>query len=130
MERALRFKMRYVIHYLQKITTFAIMKWNVKHIALIFALTLSASSMALTAAPLAPARVEVIASEPIVKASYSGVDITAPTGDTPIRIAIYSITGQLVKSAQLAPASNIHFDLPRGCYIVKAGNNTVKIVVR
>lgn len=44
--------------------------------------------------------------------------------------AIYSITGQLVKTVKLQPGAKATVELPKGFYIVKTAAKSQKVVVR
>lgn len=66
---------------------------------------------------------EVPAARPV----SGGIELTTP-GDTPCCFYIYSITGQMVKSAEISGSAVV--DLPRGCYIIKCAKWSKKVVVK
>ena len=65
---------------------------------------------------------------PAIKVYSGQVELTV-NGNESESFAIYSITGQMVKSMTLSSGSEI-VDLPQGCYIVKCSKWSKKIIVR
>ncbi len=64
---------------------------------------------------------------PLLKAVPNGIEITVRDG-VARRFYIYSITGQVIKSVEVA--ENVTVELPQGYYIVKCSEWAKKIVVR
>lgn len=50
--------------------------------------------------------------------------------DHPVRFMIYSITGQMVKTTDLAPGEELTVDLPQGYYIVKTAQWSKRVTVK
>lgn len=69
----------------------------------------------------------VTTSAPMMKAVSQGIELTVTDGETH-HFYIYSITGQMVKSVDVAESVTV--DLPQGYYIVKCKDWSKKIVVR
>ncbi len=64
---------------------------------------------------------------PLLKAVANGIEITVRDG-VARRFYIYSITGQVIKSVEVAECVTVQ--LPQGYYIVKCSDWAKKIVVR
>ncbi len=69
----------------------------------------------------------VTTSAPLMKAVPQGIELTVTDGEVH-HFNIYSITGQMVKSIDVAESVTV--DLPQGYYIVKCKDWSKKIVVR
>lgn len=65
---------------------------------------------------------------PQIKPRQGGISITIP-GESPVRVTVYAITGQAVKSFDAQPGLN-EVDLGPGCYIVRTGTHSAKVVVK
>ncbi len=64
-----------------------------------------------------------------IKVRTAGVDIVVD-GEQPVQVQIYAITGQLVTALE-APAGEVtSIELPAGCYIVRAGDASQRVVIR
>lgn len=66
---------------------------------------------------------------PSLKATEGGIELKASNADRCV-FAVYSITGQLVKTVEVAAASSQTVPLSGGCYIVRCSAWAKKIVVR
>lgn len=71
---------------------------------------------------------EIAAPAVSIKVGHGQAELTV-NGSNPIKFQIYSITGQLVKSVDVADGSII-VELPRGLYIVKCDLWSKQIVVK
>lgn len=65
---------------------------------------------------------------PTMTATPNGVELSAYDGTTH-RFRIYSITGQMIKSADVTD-NTIRINLPKGFYIVKCDSWSKQLVVR
>lgn len=63
------------------------------------------------------------------KAVAGGIEIDNP-GDEVLPAAVYSITGNPVQSVTVEPAGSMRLDLKAGIYIVRLGDEAVRILVR
>lgn len=72
---------------------------------------------------------ELTVDAPAVKSVASGIEITG-AASTDCHFSIYSITGQLVKTVDVAASTRVTVDLPKGYYIVKCSAWARKVVVR
>lgn len=64
-----------------------------------------------------------------IRTSESGLEISVASSDKALKIEIYSITGQLVKSLDIENGTE-RISLPKGCYIVRTHNGSKKVVVK
>ena len=71
---------------------------------------------------------ERTAPQPSAVPCEGGLRLTAPQG-APLTFHIFSITGQLVKSATLSEEI-VCIELPRGCSVVKCGRWSKKVMVQ
>lgn len=100
----------------------------------IFSIFIAAASIAapieiIAAESTAPGQTVTMQQDtPQVKAQPGGINIEVP-GDQPRHVAIYAITGQVVKQFNANPGST-YIELPAGYYIVRVANLSVKIVVK
>ncbi len=99
----------------------------------IFSIFIAAAAIAapieiISAESTAPGQVTSVQDTPQVKAQPGGVNIEIP-GDQPRHVAVYAITGQVVKQFNANPGST-YVELPAGYYIVRVANLSVKIVVK
>ncbi len=102
---------------------------KLRHIILAFALAAGAAGAdALASVTDNGVQQELTSSTVSVKVGQGQVELTV-NGDEPVKFHIYSITGQLVKSASSANGSII-VELPRGLYIVKCDKWSKQIVVK
>lgn len=97
------------------------------------ALALMLSSAVISAAESSSARTSdvvssIVSVEPSATPLEGAVEITAP-GHTTMTFQIFSITGQLVRTVNLTDET-LRVELPRGCYIIKCGRWSKKIMVR
>ncbi|WP_295730980.1 hypothetical protein [uncultured Muribaculum sp.] len=72
-------------------------------------------------------QISAIAHTPSARPVSGGIELTTP-GDAPCCFYIYSITGQMVKSAEISGSAVV--ELPRGCYIIKCAKWSKKVVVK
>lgn len=63
-----------------------------------------------------------------VRPVAGGVEI-AVSSDEPVEVTVWDITGQAVVRVSAASSAVTRIDLPRGCYIVRAGTVTKRIAV-
>lgn len=70
---------------------------------------------------------ELTLAEPSASPVEGGVDLTAPAPG-PLTFHIFSITGQLVKTVVIRE-DTVRIELPRGCYVVKCGRWSKKILI-
>lgn len=54
----------------------------------------------------------------------------ASAAEAPVRFYVYSITGQMLKSVDVAPGQSVCVDVPQGYYIVKCADWSKQVVVR
>lgn len=100
----------------------------------IFSIFIAAAAIAapieiVAAEAVAPGQVSSVQQDtPQVKAQPGGVNIEIP-GEQPRHVAIYAITGQVVKQFNANPGST-YVELPAGYYIVRVANLSIKIVVK
>lgn len=93
-----------------------------------------AMAVAAVAAPLAvyassASPMEQVATEaPQVKVQPGAITIEIP-GSESRHVAIYAITGQVVKQFNAAPGKNV-VEMPAGYYIVRVDHLSVKVVVK
>ena len=66
--------------------------------------------------------------QPTVKVVSGGIEITIQE-ESGCHVAIYAITGQLVKQIDI-PSGGTTIDLPSGYYIVKCGNTASRVDIR
>lgn len=69
---------------------------------------------------------ELASAEPKASPVDGAVEITSPSG--PLTFHIFSITGQLVKTVVLQ-SETARIELPRGCYVIKSGRWSKKVLV-
>ncbi len=69
----------------------------------------------------------VTTTAPVMKAVAQGIELIVSDGGVH-HFYIYSITGQMVKSVDVAESVTV--ELPQGCYIVKCNDWSKKIIVR
>lgn len=67
--------------------------------------------------------------EPTVKVVINGLVVDNPT-DNAIEVAVFSITGTMVRHTDVAPGDCLDIELSPGLYIVKAGDHSQKIIIR
>lgn len=60
----------------------------------------------------------------------TGVIIIKSTSEKETTCRIYSITGQLLATVKIAPASTSKTEINAGCYIVKTPSSTRKVMVK
>lgn len=102
---------------------------KLRHIIIAFALAAGAAGVNALASVTDNGVQQELASPTVtMKVGQGQVELTVH-GDEPIKFHIYSITGQLVKSASSANGS-IVVELPRGIYIVKCDKWSKQIVVK
>lgn len=66
-----------------------------------------------------------------VKAIAGALELSASHDfAAPARFMIYSITGQMVKSVDVAPGTTVTVDLPAGYYVVKTAKWSKRVVVK
>lgn len=70
---------------------------------------------------------ELTSPEPSASPVEGGVDLTAPAPGQ-LTFHIFSITGQLVKTVSIREET-VRIELPRGCYVVKCGRWSKKILI-
>lgn len=100
-----------------------------RHILLALALAMGASATAASAAVTdSDVQAEFAASAVSIKVGHGQAEFIV-SGSKQIKFQIYSITGQLVKSVDLADGSVV-VELPRGLYIVKCDLWSKQIVVK
>ncbi|MDE6489354.1 MAG: T9SS type A sorting domain-containing protein, partial [Paramuribaculum sp.] len=73
-----------------------------------------------------PSSVQIDA--PRISVSQNSVTITTSTDNATQTFEVYSMTGQLVKRITTTDRSAT-FELPRGCYIVRCGRWSKKIII-
>lgn len=83
-------------------------------------------AVAQSAAENATMQVEQHAS---IKALNGAVEIDNAT-DKAIDVAVFAITGSLVKQTTIASGESLRIELPSGYYIVKAGDTSKRVAVR
>lgn len=103
------------------------MKKTIKTLAIAFVLALTVPAAVYAHSAEDDMVSSVTASAPTMKAVSHGVELTVADGDVH-HFYIYSITGQMVKSVDVAETVTV--DLPQGYYIVKCKDWSKKIVVR
>lgn len=84
--------------------------------------------MARTVAAEAPAKEIAAQDAPQIKVQPGAIVIEV-TADTPAHVAIYALTGQVIKQFDAAPGQTV-VDLPAGYYLVRVGHSTVKVAVK
>lgn len=99
-----------------------------KKLILTLLLTLIGPAVPQVQSLLAAPTIEVTASEVELRAVHGGIEITNRTGQA-IHVQIYSITGQTVKSFDMADG-HLTVELPQGCYIIRHPQGTHKVIVR
>lgn len=62
-----------------------------------------------------------------ISVTDNGIEIRL-TGEEPMDLTVYAITGQIVKSQSIEPGV-VPVDLPRGYYIVRIGREAKRIVI-
>ncbi len=90
---------------------------------LVIALALACGSVGAVASEARP----VVEAQVTVRAGSGYLELANP-GDATKRFYVYSITGQLVKSVDVQGTMVV--ELPQGCYIVKCGSFSRKVVVK
>ncbi len=66
-----------------------------------------------------------------VRTGSGRIELAVPAAaEAPVRFFIYSITGQMLKSVDVAPGQSVAVDVPQGYYIVKCADFSRQIVVR
>lgn len=78
------------------------------------------------------------AAENAIEQTEHNINITAKEGgveidnnsDTPVEVAVFAITGTLVKQLTADSGERVRIELPSGYYIVKAGNTSKRIAVK
>ena len=78
------------------------------------------------------------AAENAIEQTEHNINITARAGgveidnnsDTPVEVAVFAITGTLVKQLSADSGERVCIELPSGYYIVKAGNTSKRIAVK
>lgn len=108
----------------------SVMKLNKQIFSIFIAAAAIAAPIEIIAAEaVAPGQVSSVQQDtPQVKAQPGGVNIEIP-GEQPRHVAIYAITGQVVKQFNANPGST-YVELPAGYYIVRVANLSIKIVVK
>jgi hypothetical protein len=91
------------------------------------ALLLTCGSVAVSAQSHVGAQISAVEEVSTIKPIAGGVEISS-NDDASRRYYVFSITGQTVKSGEVS--GNAVVELPRGCYIVKCGGVSKKIVVK
>lgn len=66
--------------------------------------------------------------QPAVRVVSGHVEITLP-GDEPRDVAVYALTGQLVKTLSVQPGTTV-IELPAGYYIVKCDRLSQRVIIR
>lgn len=69
-----------------------------------------------------------VAAQPQIKVLKGQIEITVP-GDEARQVAVYAITGQIVKNFAAAPGATV-VDLPSGYYIVKCDRISCRVVIK
>lgn len=104
-----------------------------KKLPLILLMTLTLAAAMPPATAVAAQRIEASAELNVAdaRATSSGLLLTVShSSDTPVRFMVYSITGQLIKSIDVAAGDEAAIDLPAGYYIVKTAQWSKRLVVR
>ncbi len=102
---------------------------KLRHIIIAFALATGAAGVdALAAVTDNGVQQELTSPTVTLKVGQGQIELTV-NGDELVKFHIYSITGQLVKSASSTNGS-IVVELPRGLYIVKCDKWSKQIVVK
>lgn len=79
--------------------------------------------------PMEPPTVQSVAvSQPQIKVLPGRIEISV-AGDEPHQVAIYALTGQVVKTLTLTSGVT-SIDLPAGYYIVKCDRVSCRVVVK
>lgn len=71
---------------------------------------------------------EVVDQQPEISVKSGGIDIVV-SGSTNADVTVYAITGQIVKHLQITEGTN-HIELAAGCYIVRVGRLSKRVVVK
>lgn len=69
-----------------------------------------------------------ISAQPMAKPVQGGVELYVPADGTET-FTVYSITGQVIKTVNVAQGSTF-VELPKGCYIIKCARWSKKVVVK
>ena len=97
---------------------------------LLMALSLGSISFASSLHAMPSTEVSLPSEEqPEIAVRASEVGVENPTS-APIEIAVFSITGTMVKSTTLDSGDSCSIELPSGYYIIKAGNLTRRVAVK
>lgn len=105
------------------------MKRLSKHIsAFICALALAGVAPAVFAEPAESITQSITYNQPQVRVLHGQIEITVP-GDEERNVTIYALTGQIIKSLNVAPGVTT-VDLPKGYYIVKCDRISCRVVVK
>lgn len=105
-----------------------------KVIIVLSALITSAAQVDAIGAIMPQADLEAIntvdkADYPAIRATEGGVELIASPNE-PTVFMVYSITGQLVKKAEVEASAQMTVSLPGGCYVVRCVAWAKKIIVR
>lgn len=98
---------------------------------ILLALILAASSASVVTPVVAAASaVETpVAENAMVKLHAGAIELIA-SGDEAVHFQVYSITGQMVKSVDVAAGMSVMLDVPSGYYIVKCPMWSKRVVVK
>lgn len=99
-----------------------------KKLILLFILTLAGSALTPSLQASQHPQMEVAECGMEVRTAHGSIELTNCTGKI-LHVQIYSITGQIVKSFDMADGHTT-VELPQGCYIVKHPMGTHKVIVR
>lgn len=92
------------------------------------------ASILLVAAPFAASAgvndaIEAAAPQASVAVVHGGVEVGNPA-EQEADLAVYAITGQLVKHTRIPAGATMHIELPSGCYIVRVDGLSRRVVIR
>ena len=77
-----------------------------------------------------------VPAEPLPVESAASVKVEGTTvvvdnlGDESIEVAVFAITGTMVRHISVAPGSSAEIELKAGIYVVRAGKHSQKVAVR
>ena len=91
-------------------------------------LCLSAGVVGAYAAPAAYGS-DIAVRETVIKVENHAI-VVENSSDTAVEVAVFSITGTMVKNISVAPGERTEIEVNTGFYIVKAGKHSQRVAVR
>lgn len=103
------------------------MKAYSRYIILFLAAIVCGSAYSMPGADVAA--VEQLSASTDITVRSGGVEVSNHT-DAAVQVAVYDITGRKIKETAVDSGQVAFVELPKGCFIVKAGRQSKRVLVR